>query len=134
MKSLLRVLTYLKPHRGLAIMTLVCAACATVMELLPPWAIKVVIDDVIQARQPALLPWALGLLVGAYLSKNAFASLRIRFNNQLEQVVMHDLRREVFAALQRLSLNYFEQRSTGEIMSRVINDTEHVERIFIDGL
>lgn len=104
------------------------------MELLPPWAIKIVIDDVIQAKQPALLPRALGLLVGAYLLKNVFASLRIRFNNQLEQIVVHDLRRHVFAALQGLSLNYFEHRSTGEIMSRVTNDTEHVERIFIDGL
>jgi ATP-binding cassette subfamily B protein/subfamily B ATP-binding cassette protein MsbA len=104
------------------------------MELLPPWGIKIVIDDVIQAGQPALLPWVLGLLVGAYLLKNVFASLRIRFNNQLEQTVVHDLRRQVFSALQRLSLNYFEQRSTGEIMSRVTNDTEHVERIFIDGL
>jgi ATP-binding cassette subfamily B protein/subfamily B ATP-binding cassette protein MsbA len=114
--------------------TLVCAACATGIELLPPWAIKIVIDDVIQAKQPALLPWALGLLVGAYLLKNVFASFRIRFNNQLEQSVVHDLRRNVFAALQGLSLNYFEHRSTGEIMSRVTNDTEHVERIFIDGL
>ena len=37
-------------------------------------------------------------------------------------------------ALQRLSLSYFENRSTGEIMTRVTSDTEHVERIFVDGL
>ncbi|MBI3356009.1 MAG: ABC transporter ATP-binding protein [Nitrospirae bacterium] len=134
MKSLLRVLRYLRPHRGLACTTLVCAACATAMELVPPWVIKIVIDDVIQAKQAALLPWVLGLLVGAYVLKNLFASLRVRFNNQLEQTVVHDLRRHIFAALQRLSINYFENRSTGEIMSRVTNDTEHVERIFIDGL
>ena len=104
------------------------------MELVPPWVIKFIIDDVIQAKHLALLPWILGLLVGAYLLKNLFASFRIRLNNQLEQMVVHDLRREIFSALQRLSLSYFENRSTGEIMSRVTNDTEHVERIFIDGL
>lgn len=104
------------------------------MELVPPWVIKIIIDDVIQAKQVALLPWTMGLLVGAYLLKNVFASLRIRLNNQLEQTVVHDLRRQIFAALQRLSITYFENRSTGEIMSRVTNDTEHVERIFIDGL
>ena len=104
------------------------------MELVPPWVIKIIIDDVIQAREAALLPWVLGMLVGAYALKNVFASLRIRFNNQLEQTVVHDLRRHIFSALQRLSMNYFENRSTGEIMSRVTNDTEHVERIFIDGL
>lgn len=104
------------------------------MELVPPWFIKIVIDDVIQANQPSWLPWILAGLVVAYGLKNLFASLRIRLNNRLEQQVVHDLRQEVFAALQRLSISYFENRSTGEIMSRVSNDTEHVERIFIDGL
>jgi ATP-binding cassette subfamily B protein/subfamily B ATP-binding cassette protein MsbA len=114
--------------------TLLCAACATAMELVPPWVVKLIIDDVIQAKDMALLPRILGLLVGAYVLKNLFASFRIRLNNQLEQTVVHDLRRQIFSALQRLSLSYFENRSTGEIMSRVTNDTEHVERIFIDGL
>ncbi|MBM4126595.1 MAG: ABC transporter ATP-binding protein [Nitrospira sp.] len=134
MKPLYRVLRYLRPHRGLAVTTLLCAACATAMELVPPWVIKLIIDDVIQAKNLALLPWIMGLLVGAYFLKNLFASFRIRLNNRLEQTVVHDLRREIFSALQRLSLSYFENRSTGEIMSRVTNDTEHVERIFIDGL
>lgn len=134
MKSLLRVLQYLRPHRRLALVTLLCAACATALELVPPWVVKIIIDDVIQAHDAALLPWVLGGLVAAYALKNVFASLRIRLNNRVEQTVVHDLRRHVFAALQRLSINYFENRSTGEIMSRVTNDTEHVERIFIDGL
>lgn len=106
----------------------------TALELVPPWVIKIVIDDVIQARRLALLPWVILGLVVAYGLKNVFASLRIRFNNTLEQRVVHDLRDQVFAALQRLSVSYFENRSTGEIMSRVNSDTEHVERIFIDGL
>lgn len=104
------------------------------MELLPPWLIKVVIDDVIQGNQMGLLPWVLAGLTVSYGMKTTFASLRIRLNNRLEQTVVHDLRSHVFSALQRLSINYFENRSTGEIMSRVTNDTEHVERIFIDGL
>lgn len=104
------------------------------MELFPPWLIKVVIDEVIQGKQMALLPWVLAGLTLSYGLKTIFASLRIRLNNRLEQTVVHDLRSHVFSALQRLSINYFENRSTGEIMSRVTNDTEHVERIFIDGL
>ena len=134
MKSLLRVLHYLRPYRRLALLTLLAAACATAMELLPPWLVKVVIDDVIQGKRMGLLPWVLGGLVASYALKTTFASLRIRLNNRLEQTVVHDLRSHIFSALQRLSISYFEDRSTGEIMSRVTNDTEHVERIFIDGL
>jgi ATP-binding cassette subfamily B protein/subfamily B ATP-binding cassette protein MsbA len=118
----------------LALLTLLAAAGATAMELLPPWLIKVVIDEVIQGKQMALLPWVLGGLVASYGLKCTFASLRIRLNNRLEQTVVHDLRSHIFRALQLLSISYFENRSTGEIMSRVTNDTEHVERIFIDGL
>jgi ATP-binding cassette subfamily B protein/subfamily B ATP-binding cassette protein MsbA len=133
-KSLLRVLRYLRPYRALALFTLLCACLVTALELVPPWLIKVVIDDVIQARRPDLLPRVIAGLLAAYALKNVFASLRIRFNNTLEQRVVHELREQVFAALQRLSVSYYESRSTGEIMSRVTNDTEHVERIFIDGL
>jgi ATP-binding cassette subfamily B protein/subfamily B ATP-binding cassette protein MsbA len=134
MKSLLRVLRYLSPYRLLAVTTLLCAALTTALELVPPWLVKVIIDDVIEARRTDLLPWVIAGLLSAYGIKNLFASLRIRFNNTLEQQVVHDLREQVFAALQRLSVSYYENRSTGEIMSRVSSDTEHVERIFIDGL
>ncbi|MFO0773871.1 MAG: ABC transporter ATP-binding protein [Nitrospiraceae bacterium] len=134
MKTLIRVLGYLRPYRALALLTLLCAAAATAMELAPPWFVKMAIDDVIQGRRPDLLPWVLAGLLGAFALKNVFASLRIRLNNTLEQRVVHDLRAQLFGALQRLSISYFENRSTGEIMSRVTNDTEHVERIFIDGV
>lgn len=134
MNSLVRVLRYLRPYRFLAITTLTCAALATGMELVPPWLVKIVIDDVIAGGRADLLGWVGLALVLAYGLKSLFASLRIRLNNTLEQRIVHDLREEVFAALQRLSIRYFEQRSTGEIMSRVTGDTEHVERIFVDGL
>jgi ABC-type multidrug transport system fused ATPase/permease subunit len=133
-KSLLRVLSYLAPYRGLVCVTFFFAGVTTALELLPPWLIKIVIDDVIPAKNMDVLTWVLVGLFLAYGLKNLCNSLRIRFNNTLEQRVVHRLRQQVFAALQRLSLTYYENRSTGEIMSRVVNDTEHVQRIFIDGL
>jgi ABC-type multidrug transport system fused ATPase/permease subunit len=132
-KSLLRVLAYLAPYRGLLGLTFLFAGLTTALELLPPWLIKIVIDDVIPEKKMNLLTWVLIGLLLAYGLKNLFNSLRIRFNNSLEQRVVHRLRQQVFSALQRLSLNYYENRSTGEIMSRVVNDSEHVQRIFIDG-
>ena len=134
MNSLFRIIGYLRPHRGLVLTTLMFATLTTVFDLLPPWLIKVIIDDVIQAQRIDLLPWVLGGLVLAYGLKNILNSFRIRFNNILEQRVIFHLRQQVFHSLQRLSINFYENRSTGEIMSRVMSDTEHVERIFVDGL
>jgi len=135
LKSLLRVLRYIRPYWGLAALTFAAAATAAAIELLPPWLFgKLVIDDIIVARNPELLPWAIAAFLLAYVGKNVASSLRIRFNNRLEQSVIYDLRDQVFTALQRLSISYYENRSTGEIMNRVNNDVEHVERIFIDGI
>ncbi len=104
------------------------------LDLVPPWIIKLIIDDVIVGEQGALLPWLIGALLAAHTSRNIAASLRIRFNNTLEQKVIYDLRKQVFECLQRLSITYYEHRQTGEIMSRVSNDVENIERIFIDGI
>ncbi len=134
MNALFRILGYLRPHRPLVLATLSFATLTTAFDLLPPWLMKVIIDDVIPARDLSLLPWTMGGLVLAYGLKNIANSLRIQWNNTLEQRVIFQIRQQVFHALQRLSIGFYEDRSTGELMSRIMNDTEHVERIFIDGL
>ncbi len=134
MKSLLRVTRYLKPYKHLVLLTLSLAITTTLLDLLPPWLIKIIIDNVIQGHNPSLLIWIVLAMVGVYLLKNLLTAIRIRFNNTLEQKVIYDLRDHVYRSLQRLSLRYYENRSTGEIMSRVINDVNNVERIFIDGI
>lgn len=114
--------------------TFVFASLTTAFELVPPWLIKVLIDDVIQAGKTHLLSLVFIGLSAAYMLRNVCASTRIKLNNSLEQQIVHDLHVQVFAALQRLSISFFENRPTGEIMSRVMNDTEHMQRIFVDGL
>jgi ABC-type multidrug transport system fused ATPase/permease subunit len=73
-------------------------------------------------------------LFGAFLLRDIFNSLRIRINNALEQNVIFDMRRDVYARLQRLPVNYFDQRASGDLMTRVIEDVNSVERILIDGI
>ena len=114
--------------------TFVFAGLTTAFELVPPWLIKVVIDDVIQAGKTQLLSMVFLGLCAAYVLRNVCSSTRIKLNNSLEQQIVHDLHVQVFSALQRLSISFFENRPTGEIMSRVLNDTEHMQRIFVDGL
>lgn len=114
--------------------TFVFAGLTTAFELVPPWLIKILIDDVIQAGKTHLLSVVFAGLCAAYVLRNVSSSMRIKLNNSLEQQIVHDLHVQVFAALQRLSINFFENRPTGEVMSRVLNDTEHMQRIFVDGL
>jgi ABC-type multidrug transport system fused ATPase/permease subunit len=114
--------------------TFLFAGMTTAFELVPPWLIKVLIDDVIQAGKTHLLSFVFLGLCTAYVLRSVCGSVRIKLNNSLEQQIVHDLHVQVFRALQRLSISFFENRPTGEIMSRVMNDTEHMQRIFVDGL
>ncbi len=134
MRSLLRTLAYILPYRRLALITLGFATLATLTELVPPWLLRQIIDDVLQDGQRALFPWLVGGILAAFAGRGLANFYRIRLNNRLEQKVIYDMRDHVYRKLQHLSLDYFEDRATGEIMSRVNNDVNNMERVFIDGV
>lgn len=133
MKFTLRVLNFIKPYKGLAALTLGAAIVTTLMDLVPPWLIKVVIDDGIRAGRNDLILLLTFAMVAAYAVKAFSSAARIRLNNAFEQKVIYDIRNTVYRATQRLSISYFENRSTGEIMSRINNDVENMERIVESG-
>jgi ATP-binding cassette subfamily B protein/subfamily B ATP-binding cassette protein MsbA len=134
MRLLLRVLTYLAPYRALAAAALACAVLATVVDLIPPWVIKLIIDTVVRPGDLGPLPWLIAGLALAYLGRNVLTAARVRFNNVLEQRVIYDLRQAVYDKLQALSVRYYDQRATGELVSRVTSDVTNLERILIDGV
>lgn len=128
-----RVAVYLRPYPWMALGTILCAVLATACSFAFPHLTRDVIDNVIGRGQADRLgPVMLGLL-GAFLLRDFFNSLRIRINNTFEQNVIYDMRRDVFARLQRLPVGYFDQRSSGDLMTRVMEDVNSVERILIDG-
>ena len=134
MKSLLRVLSYLKPYKKAVSYTLCFAILTTLLDLIPPWIIKIIIDELVDGNETSFTYWIIFGLIGVYFSRNFLNYQRIMFNNRVEQDVVFDLRSNVYRALNRLSINYFENRSTGELMSRINDDVNYVERIFIDGI
>jgi ATP-binding cassette subfamily B protein/subfamily B ATP-binding cassette protein MsbA len=113
--------------------TVGCAVLSLASSFAFPKLTQFIIDEVILKHRPELLaPVMLGVL-GAFLLRDLFNSLRIRINNTFEQHVIYDMRRDVFARLQRLPVPYYDQRASGDLMTRVIEDVNAVERILIDG-
>src|SRR5688500_16094675 len=128
-----RVAVYLRPYKLMACGTMACAIISLACSFAYPQLTQFVVDDVIgKGRADWLAPAMLGLL-GAFLLRDVFNSLRIRINNSFEQNVIYDMRREVYAKLQRLPINYFDLRASGDLMTRVIEDVNSVERVLIDG-
>ena len=134
MKTVWRVFAYLKRYPGLAAGTFTCAILGTLMVIVFPGVTKWIIDDVVRANRPEkLLPLIL-LATVAFLIQHAFNSLRIILNNTFEQKVIFDLRSDLYSHIQLLPLRWFDNRATGDLMTRVIEDVNSVERVLIDGI
>src|SRR5881392_2427401 len=134
MKTVWRVLAYLKRYPWLAAGTLACAILGTLMVIVFPSVTKWIIDDVVRANRPdKLLPLIL-LAAVAFLVQHLFNSLRIILNNTFEQKVMFDLRSDLYSHIQFLPLRWFDNRATGDLMTRIIEDVTSVERVLIDGI
>jgi ABC-type multidrug transport system fused ATPase/permease subunit len=101
--------------------------------LIYPKLAQFVIDDLISHKRADRLTWVMLALLAAFLLRDLFNGLRIWVNNTFEQNVIFDLRREVYARVQRLPVDYFEQRASGDLMTRVVEDVNSVERVLIDG-
>ncbi len=129
-----RVAIFLRPYPWLAFGTVAAAVLSLLASFAFPKLTQFAVDDVIaRSRADLLLPAMLGLL-GAFFLRDLFSAVRILINNQLEQNVIFDMRRAVYARLQRLPVGYFDQRASGDLMTRVIEDVNAVERVLIDGL
>src|SRR5438067_12102956 len=134
MKTVWRVFTYLKRYPWMAAGTLSCAVLTTLMVIVFPSATKWIINVVVRAnRQDKLLPLIL-LAAVAFLLQHVFNSLRIILNNTFEQKVIFDLRSDLYSHIQLLPLRWFDNRATGDLMTRVIEDVNSVERVLIDGI
>src|SRR5689334_18149358 len=134
MKTVWRVFAYLKRYPGLAAGTLACAILGTLMVIVFPAATKWIIDDVVRANRPdKLLPLIL-LAAAAFLVQHVFNSLRIILNNTFEQRVIFDLRSDLYSHIQLLPLRWFDNRATGDLMTRLLEDVTSVERVLIDGI
>src|SRR5437588_904706 len=134
MKTVWRVFGYLKRYPALALGTLGCAIIGTLMVIVFPGVTKWIIDDVVRQHHPEKLMPLVLLAFVAFLLQHGFNTLRIILNNTFEQRVIFDLRSDLYSHIQLLPLRWFDNRATGDLMTRVIEDVNSVERMLIDGI
>lgn len=131
--TILRVSAYLFRYKRLFWLTIGLAAGMTLMEIAVPYAIKVILDDIETTGALTGLSWGVGIIACLYIGSEIFNSMRIRINNTLEQQVLLEMRRDLHSKLLRLPVSFYDQRKSGEISSRVIEDVSAVERALLDG-
>jgi ATP-binding cassette, subfamily B, bacterial len=118
----------------LAIATLACAITGTLMVIVPPAATKYILDNVITRHHPERLLPLLILVAFAMLLQRGLDYLRLLLNNTFEQKVIFDLRRDLYSHIQTLPVRWFDNRATGDLMTRILEDVSSLERVLIDGI
>jgi ATP-binding cassette subfamily B protein len=134
MKTVWRVFRYLKRYPALAAGTFGCAVIGTLMVIAFPLVTQRIIDEVVRAHHPERLMPLILFATSAFILLHGFNALRILLNNTFEQKVIFDLRSDLYSHIQFLPLRWFDNRATGDLMTRVIEDVNSVERVLIDGI
>ena len=142
----------LKPHLKSLIGGILAVIGAGIATLLEPWPLKIVVDNVLKS-QPVRNGW-LNKLIAAVAGTDKLAILKLAaisflviscvdaictyvqkyITTSVGQWVMHDLRRAVYAHIQKLSLAYHDQAQTGDLLSRVTSDIDSVQSFIVSGL
>ena len=143
----------LKPHwkaLGVGLLAVFVEAGA---DLLQPWPLKVVFDNVLHTRSPHGHGWLNHLIVSTagtgrleVLKLAAAAALAIAVvgaissyiekyvTTSVGQWVMHDLRLALYSHIQRLSLAFHDHKQTGDLISRVTSDIDAIQSFIVSGL
>ena len=130
MDNLRRFSRYIRPYRwkvGTALaMILILQAQGAVI----PWLTKLMIDDVIPNRRFAMIWWVLGAIMALRVTSGVVGYYRTYLVSLVGQLVLFDLRNDLFRHLQKLSLSYYEKHQAGKILSRVMWDVQSVHQLF----
>ena len=155
-----RLFNYIKPYTWIALLGFSLTIGLTIINLLPPQLNKYLIDDVIMpvtadyvqivdgVQKQNLTPeapktppqevvtkliWVVFFLLGLYVIRALINGWRSYILGWLGQHIIYDLQIEIFQHLQGLSLSFYNQLSTGRIMTRVTNDTGRMQGFITRG-
>ncbi|MDY7079380.1 MAG: ABC transporter ATP-binding protein [Chloroflexota bacterium] len=147
-----RLLRYFRPYRvGLAAL-LGLALIGTLLQLTEPYLTGVAVDQFLQfpatTPPPVWLEWLLPpdadrstgltvtmiLLLAAYLLAQTSQGIQFYLMNVIGQRVLLTMRTQIFERVQTLSLKFFDQHEAGDLMSRLVNDTQVINQVFNMGL
>src|SRR3970040_1516444 len=129
-----RLFAYARPYARLVGGALALLLVAGVLQLAQPLLTRHVIDVAVPARDTAALRRDALLFIGVLAAQFACEYGQVMLTSLLGQRVMHDLRREIFDHLQRLSIAFFDRNPVGRLVTRVTSDVEALNELFTSGV
>lgn len=126
--ALIRLLPYLKPFKITLILVFGCVVIYTILGLIGPYLLGVAIDQFITPKQATGLARIAGWMLVVYVLSTMFQVIAGWTMAAVSQRALKQVRQDLFGHLQKLPLSFFDQNSTGELMSRLTNDIDAINQ------
>ena len=127
MNEFKRLMGLVKPYWWRLVLAMFCMGMVAATTSAVAFLIKPLLDEVFIARDADKLKLIPGLVLGIYLLKGVFYLGQAYFMNWVGQTIITDFRIQLYAHMQKLSLSFFHQNSTGVLTSRITNDVNLVQ-------
>jgi ATP-binding cassette subfamily B protein len=125
---------FLAPYKFRMAGALALLALTEMLLLVGPYLVKVAIDDGIMPGNMTVLYWVGAVYLGSLVVVMLVSGVRMRYTGRLGQLLMYQLRVQVFSHLQRLSLDYFTDEKAGRLLTRMTSDIEALANLLQTGL
>jgi len=133
--NLLRLVGLLRPHVKLLTLYIVLSIVSAAIGLVPPYVSKMITDQVlIPMQNPELLVQLAGLLIGLYVLNIAVSAAAGYLAEVLHNRVVLSLQKRLYSHMVTLSLDFFDQSQTGDLVAKIFAYTRQIQSFLIDGL
>ncbi len=143
-----RLVNYLRPHKSAVVLSFALLVTHSILGVTGPYLTKVAVDRYLEPRpgEASFLDFLLPqdpvdgiiyialLYLVTLLAGFAARFFQVHVMNLTGQRVMHELRREIFAKLQGLSVPYFDRQPIGRVVTRVTTDVDVLNELFTSGV
>ncbi len=131
---LLRASVYIKKYLGKMILALSLSAVGGITALFGPMLTQRALDEAIPNKDMRMLATLVLVLVGTFAASVLFTTVRSRIMVRVGQGIIYDIRKDIFAHLQKLPFQYYDDRPHGKILIRVVNYVNSVSDMLSNGL
>lgn len=129
-----RLFDEIRPHWKLAIGSVGFSILMAMLELMPSFLSKYLIDDALYKRNEHLLIVLSGAMLALLLGRTITHYARMIYTGKLAQIVLYQVRTKLYEHLQQQSQAFYNNKRTGQIMSRVTNDVNVMEQFIVEGI
>ncbi|MDQ0111322.1 ABC transporter ATP-binding protein [Paenibacillus harenae] len=127
MKTMMRIMVYVRPSAKWVVTAISIMVLATLIDLVAPWILREIFDKGIDKENMTVVFWLTLSLIGVQAIKSGAMFVQGYSQELVGQNVVFQLRKELYAHLQRLSFSYYDRAQTGQLMSRMTGDIDSVK-------